>query len=373
MNFRIILFYVLLIPFYYINSFAQTSDIIIPYDIPQEIEQLKPRFHFAPVNQDTTNACWSFSTLSFIESELQRVKGQNIKLAVMFPVYYAFIEKAKRFVQTKGQSRFKAGDLFPTVIEVIQNYGMVPEEVYQGETRNKSTRNHKQMEKEIEELKNRIIENNNWNEDAALQALKEILDSHLGEPPASFTFRGETLTPLTFAEKYVDLPWSDYILVTSFGYAPFDSFTELEVPDNWKNIDQYFNVSLELFYNSMISALNNGFTLAIDGDIKEPGRLGIDDICIIPDYDIPGAYITQEARDYRFDKGVTEDDHLMHVVGFAQIDGEDWFLVKDSWRDAFEGKHKGYFFYHEDYVKLKILAYLVHKDGIPEIMDRMSQ
>jgi bleomycin hydrolase len=122
----------------------------------------------------------------------------------------------------------------------------------------------------------------------------------------------------------------------------------------------------------MKTALNNGFTLAIDGDINEPGRMGEQDICIIPAYDIPGAYINQEARDYRFDKGVTEDDHLMHIVGYGEVEGEDWFLVKDSWRDAFEGTHKGYFFFHKDYAKLKILAYLVHKDGVPAITERIK-
>jgi bleomycin hydrolase len=367
-----IMTFILLFSFYLItSSIAQTSNIDIPYIIPQKVEELHPRFHFAPVNQDTTNACWSFSTLSFIESELQRIRGQNIKLAVMYPVYYGFIEKAKRYVQTRGESRFTAGDLFTTVIEVIQTYGILPEDVYRGQAVEKRTYNHQQMEKDIDLLKNRIVDDKIWDVETVVMELKNILNSYLGEPPLTFSFRGESFTPLTFAQTYVNLPWDDYLLITSFSYAPFDSFISLNVPDNWKGIDRYFNVSLDLFYNSMKTALNNGFTLAIDGDIKEPGRIGLQDICIIPDYDIPGAYINQAARDYRFDKGVTEDDHLMHIVGFGKVEGEDWFLVKDSWRDAFEGKHKGYFFFHKDYAKLKILAYLVHRDGVPAITERI--
>jgi len=359
--------------FLIMNLSAQFSTNDVPYTIPQEVVELRPRFHFAPVNQDTTNACWSFSTLSFIESELQRINGQSIKLAVMFPVYYGFIEKAKKYVQSRGESRFSAGDLFTTVTEVIRSYGIVPEEVYRGQVVEHPTHNHTQMENEIKDLKMRIIKDDNWNEETILEEVKSILDKHLGEPPVSFFFRGDTLTPLTFAEKYVNLPWDDYLLITSFSYDPFDSFIELAVPDNWRGVDRYFNVSLDLFYSAMKSALNNGFSIAIDGDIKEPGRIGDLDICIIPDYDIPGSYINQEARDYRFDKGVTEDDHLMHIVGFGEVGGEDWFLVKDSWRDAYEGKHKGYFFYHKDYVKLKILAYMVHKDGVPDITERISE
>ena len=84
------------------NLFAQNSTNDLPYSVPQEVEELHPRFHFAPVNQDTTKACWSYSTLSFIESEIQRLNGQSVKLAVMYPVYYGFIEKAIRFVETQS-------------------------------------------------------------------------------------------------------------------------------------------------------------------------------------------------------------------------------------------------------------------------------
>ena len=353
------------------NIDAQTIINNLPYVTPEKVEDVNPRFHFAPVNQDTTNACWSFSTLSFIESELQRINGQSVKLAVMYPVYYGFIEKAKKFVETHGTSRFKPGDLFTTVVEVIETYGILPEEVYRGQAVEKPTHNHRQMEEEIEDLKTRIVNENLWNEAAVVEEVKTILDKYLGKPPGSFSFRGETLTPSTFAEKYVNLPWNDYLLITSFGYASFDTLTVLKVPDNWKQIDRYFNVSLNDFYHSMKSALINGYTLAIDGDISEPGRMGAFDICYIPEYDIPGSYITQSARDYRFDQGATTDDHLMHMVGYGEINGQDWFLMKDSWRDAWEGTHKGFFFYHGDFAKLKILAYMVHKDGIPEITNRI--
>lgn len=354
------------------NTIAQNAVDDVPYVIPQEVEELRPRFHFAPVNQDTTNACWSFSTISFMESELQRINGQSVKLAVMYPVYFGFIEKAKKYVETRGESRFTAGDLFTTVVDVVKNYGILPEEVYRGQAVERPTRNHKRMENEIEELKKRIIKEELWDETTVVTEVKKILDNYLGEPPSSFSFRGETLTPLTFAEKYVDLPWDDYLLITSFGYAVFDSFAVLQVPDNWRKVDRYFNVSLDVFYSSMKTALTNGFSLVIDGDKSEPGRVGPLDVCYIPDYDIPGTYINQAARDYRFDEGVTTDDHLMHIVGYGEVNGEDWFLVKDSWRDAFEGMHKGYFFYHRDYAKLKILAYMVHKDGVPAIMERIK-
>jgi len=114
------------------------------------------------------------------------------------------------------------------------------------------------------------------------------------------------------------------------------------------------------------SAVQNGFSVAFDSDTGEPGRIGSEDVVFVPEFDIPSRFINQEAREFRFKNKSTTDDHLMHIIGHKEIEGNDWFLVKDSWRTAWEGRHKGYYFFHGDYIKLKVLAFLVHKDGINE-------
>ena len=232
--------------------------------------------------------------------------------------------------------------MFPTVLEIIQTYGMVPEKSYRGQAVYSPTYNHQSLEEEIEGLKEEIILQNTWNEDEVVARLTQILERYLGRPPASFEYSGENHTPVTFARKYVNLPWQEYFMITSFSYAPFYRFIKLEVTDNWRQVKKFFNVPLTEFYAGIKSALSNGYSLSIDGDIGEPGRIGRSDVCFIPEYDIPGDKIDQRARDYRFDRKITTDDHLMHIVGSINFKGEDWFLVKDSWRDAFEGDFKGY-------------------------------
>ena len=86
---------------------------------PQSIDIFKAVPHLPVINQDTTNACWSFATLSFLESEMHRLGLKRVKLAMMYPVYFSFIEKARHFVKTKGESRFGGGDLFSGVFETI--------------------------------------------------------------------------------------------------------------------------------------------------------------------------------------------------------------------------------------------------------------
>ncbi len=324
--------------------------------------------HLPPMNQDTTNACWSFSTLSFVESEMQRLGRPQVRLAVMFPVYYGFLEKARYFVRTKGTSRFAPGDLFSGVMQIIQKYGIVPQSAYPGQTRSCKTFNHTTLENELMQFMEKIKTLQFWNEDVVLAEVRKILNKHLGPPPATFEFQGKSYTPESFRDQVINLPWDAYLTVTSFMYAPYNQYIELKVPDNWAHRKIYFNVPLSLFYSSLIDALRRGYSVAIDGDTSEPGRIGEEDAAFIPSFDIPSSAVNAYAREYRFNNKATTDDHLMHIVGYKMVSGQDWFLVKDSWRSAWYGKEKGYYFFHGDYIKLKVLAYLVHRDAVPAIL-----
>jgi bleomycin hydrolase len=42
--------------------------------------------------------------------------------------------------------------------------------------------------------------------------------------------------------------------------------------------------------------------------------------------------------------------------------------VKDSWSSAYNSTHPGYYYVHEDYVKLKMLGCSVHRDAVPDIL-----
>lgn len=322
------------------------------------ISAFDPVFHFPPVDQGETSVCWSFATVSFLETEMSRLGLGQVKLAVMYPVYYGYVEEARYFVQTKGQSRFTPGDLFNTVLEVVQKHGIVPEAVYSTRASGEEGYNHKVLYKELTAYIAAVKEEAIWDETVVITQVKSILDKHLGKPPETFDYEGTSYSSQSFQKAFVTLPWEDYLLVTSFKYAPFYTFTDLRVPDYWPEDRRYYNMPLDVFYEGLKGAVQAGYSVAIDSDISEPGRLGPQDVSVIPAYDIPHAFITQEAREYRFSKKLTTDDHLMHIVGATESDGHDWFLVKDSWRDAWEGSHKGYFFYRDDFARLKILAYL---------------
>ena len=82
---------------------------------------------------------------------------------------------------------------------------------------------------------------------------------------------------------------------------------------------------------------------------------------------------TQAAREVRFQNGKTTDDHAVHFIGWKNVGGEDWFLAKDSWKTAWMNGNEGDLLVHSSYVKLKVLAFIVHRDGVPEIVEALKR
>ncbi len=343
--------------------------------LPEHFSEFKTVPHWPTINQDTTSACWAFATTSFLESEMQRLGLDTVRLSMMFPFFHAYIEKVRRFVQTKGQSRVAPGGLFSDVLDMVQKYGLVPYSAYPGLPAGRQTYNQKRMYRQIDSLLQKVKQLQIWDEDLVLYKTRQILYRHMGVPPQVFTYRGRRYDPKSFLKRVVRLPWHDYLMVTSFTYAPFFQFVELKVPDNWAHQKCYFNFPLKLFYSGLQNAIKKGYSLAIDSDISEPGRKGNLDATFVVPYDIPGKFIDQQARQLRFDNHSTTDDHLMHLIGFTHNHGNDWFLVKDSWRSAWYGKKEfnGYYMFHENYIRLKVLAYLVHKEAIQEIANKVDK
>lgn len=76
-------------------------------------------------DQYRTGTCWSFSTISLIESEMLRLGKPEVDLSEMFVVRYTYSEKAKRYIRLHGELSFSPGGAFHDVTNVISRYGIV--------------------------------------------------------------------------------------------------------------------------------------------------------------------------------------------------------------------------------------------------------
>jgi len=291
----------------------------------------------------------------------------------MYTVYYEYIEKARGFVKTRGNSFFGQGSEANAVTRIWRKYGIVPAEVYKGVLAKDGRHDHSEMFRKMKDYLEFIKEHNYWDEEEVISHIKLILNKYMGEPPKKFVWKGKEMTPKQFLTEVLKLNLDDYVVFMSTKSIPFYTKGELKVPDNWWHSKEYHNIPLDEFYSIIKNAIKKGYSIAIGGDVSEPGYNGFEDAAIVPTFDIPEEYIDQDSREFRIYNRTTTDDHGIHIVGYTRYAGHDWFLIKDSSRSARWGKFKGYYFYREDYIKLKMLAFMVHKDAAKEVLAKFKK
>lgn len=339
-------------------------------ELPKSLTEFKYQWHNPPVPQANTNTCWSFSTTSFFESEIFRLTNRQVKLSEMYTVYWEYVEKARRFVHTHGKSYFAEGSESNAVKRIWKDYGAVPEEIYSGMLPGQKLHDHTKMYAEMKNYLDAMVKIDFWEEDEILANIKSIMNYYMGEPPLVLQIENREMTPLQYVKDYLRMNMDDYIDFLSLKQKPYYQQVEFEVPDNWWHNQDYYNVPLDEFMSMVKKAVRNNFTIVIGGDVSEAGYDSRTQAAMIPSFDIPSAYIDENARQFRFSNKTTEDDHGIHLVGYMQKENSDWYLIKDSGSGAQNGKNKGYRFYHEDFVKLKMLGFMIHKEAVEEVLNK---
>ena len=342
--------------------------------IPQSLEEFTIVNVEDPISQGNTGTCWCFSTISFYESEINRITGEKINLSELFPVYFEYIEKARRYIRTRGNTYLGQGSETNAVQRMMEIYGIVPLEAYEGKPTNQPFYNHEKMFAEIKSYLNNCKEINFWNEEDVISNIQSILDHYMGSPPKSFIYNGKKYTPKSFLKKVTKLQPNDYVDFMSLMEKPYWSQEEYKVPDNWWRSEEYYNIPLDEFMSIIKNAIKNGYSMSIGGDVSESGYSALKDVALVPSYDIPSEYIDENARQFRFSNKTTTDDHAIHLIGY-KIDKNNkwWFLIKDSGSGSRNGRFPGYYFYHEDYVKLKMMTFTIHKDAVKETLKKFNK
>lgn len=341
------------------------------HTFPTDTAKYSKIWHNKPLNQGLTGTCWSFAGTSFIETETERITKKKVKLSEMFVVYWEYIERAKYFVETRGNMYFAEGSESNAVTKIIKKYGTVPSYNYPGKLPGSTIHNHKKMLAEMLLFLESVKANNNWNENTVVETIKSILNHYMGEPPSTIIYEGKTYTPKEFSTIILQIIPDNYFSFMSTKEIAYNQKGILDEPDNWWKCDDYYNLSLDDFMKLLNNSITKSYSIAICGDVSEPGYNSEYQIAIIPTFDIPSNYINEDSRQYRLENKSTTDDHCLHIVGVQNINGTNWYLIKDSGSGAFDGNTKGYRFYHEDYIKLKMMNMLIHKDAAKEFLNKI--
>lgn len=334
-------------------------------------------------NQNMTGTCWSFSAMSFFESELIRMgKGKEYNLSEMFVARQIYPIKADNFIRMHGKNNMGEGGSFPDAIMVLRKYGMVPEEVYTGKKDINEKHNHGQLESALISIVKSTAERDKIDFEAAHASIESICDAFLGKVPEKFEYKGKTYTPRSYSDA-MGINADDYVFITSFSHHPYYSKFTLEVPDNW-NWEQMYNVPLNDLKEIMNNAIQNGFTFAWAADVSEKGFMFKDGVAVVPQNGVdklspderkelsikphPQMIITQELRQKAFDNFETQDDHGMHIVGLVKDqNGTAYYLVKNSWGND-QNECDGYFYASESYVLYKTTNIMLHKKALSPVI-----
>jgi len=342
-------------------------------------------------DQGRTGTCWSFSSLSFIESEVIRNGKKPANLSEMFIARNAYLEKAINYVRMHGNFNFDAGGAFHDIPLIIKKYGIVPEEVYKGLNYGSEKHNHAELNAILISMVETIVKNPqkeltpSWT-----KAIEGVLDAYLGKIPQEFEYEGKKYTPLTYA-KSIGLNMDDYIEITSFNHHPFYESFVIELPDNWA-FGKVYNVPLNEMIEILDNGIMNGYSIAWGSDVSEKGFSFKNGLAIVPededaisiegkdnkhfndagadkisdafDEPVKELAINQDMRQIGFDNYKTTDDHGIHITGILKDqNGNKYYIVKNSWGE--KNYTDGYFYASEAYVKYKTISFMIHKDAIP--------
>ena len=343
-------------------------------------------------NQYKSGTCWCFSTVSFIEEEILRAGGPEIKLSEMWIVRNIYFEKAVKYVRLHGSLNFAVGGAAHDVTHAIEKYGIVPREVYKGLNYGTEMPEFGEIDEVLKAYVDAVIKNKNGKLTPAWQdGLNAILDAYFGERPETFTYEGKEYTPHTFAES-LPVKMSDYIEFSSYTHHPFYSSFIIEVPDNWL-WGEVYNVPLNEMMQVIDDAIAEGHPVAWGTDVSENGFRGAKAIGIIPeeaeknmvgsdaerwgklssaekeaqiyslDQPVKEKTITQEMRQTAYDNYETTDDHGMVIVGTAvDQNGSPFYKVQNSWGDR--GPYEGFYYFSRPFVEYKTMDIMVNKNVV---------
>jgi len=344
-------------------------------------------------SQGNTGTCWSFSGLSFFESELIRKGNKNPDaLSQMFVVRKSYENKADKFIRMDGKINFSEGGAFHDIPWVIKNYGIVPFDVYNG-LNGSENYDHAEFFEVLNGAMQGMLKfstssqngiSSNWK-----PAIYGILDAYMGKDIKEFDFKGKKYTPQTYAQS-IGLNMDEYVSLTSFtNHQPYAK-CQLAIPDNYNWGDSY-NVALDDLMSTVENTLSNGYTIAWGADVSEKGFSFKNGIALVPEdmstiqvsgkdnknYSNAGANkssnaflspvkeisVNAELRQKGYDNKTTTDDHGMHIVGlYKDQNGTKYVLVKNSWGTS--NLPKGYLYVSESYFKLKTINIYLHKDAV---------
>jgi bleomycin hydrolase len=369
---------------------AQAQVDLVNKVIDNKSENAKNGFQFTTIvdaqttpveNQGASGTCWSYSTNSFLESEMIKAGKQPVPLSKIYSARCVYLDKAENYVRMHGAVSWGDGGEPHDVINMFAKYGAMPESAYTGLHYGTKINKFDEMQTILKAMLDAVVQNKNgtltpvWKD-----AFGKVLDTYLGEVPQTFTYNGKEYTPRTFASEVVGIDPDNYVEFISETNAPYWKKAMMMVPDNWA-FQWDWNIPMEDITGIIDNALKKGYTVAWGADVSEPYFSWKNGIAYVPeqatsgiknedkaglfDGPKPEMNITPELRQQAFDNYSTTDDHGMQITGIAKDqNGREYYIVKNSW--GTDNDYNGFLYVTKAFVQYKTTSFLVNRNGVPD-------
>jgi len=356
-------------------------------------------------NQKRSGRCWLFAGLNLLRvGAMKKMNLKEFEFSQNYAMFWDKMERANYFLEAIIETADRDADdrtiafLLDSVagdggqwnmfVAVLDKYGLVPKAVMP-ETESSSNTGRmnsvlrsllRQGAKAVREAAAGGLDEARAEKAGVLRVVYRTLCIHLGTPPETFDWqwtdkdrefhRDGTITPQEFAQRYVELPFDDYVCVVHDPRptSPVGRTFTVEYLGNVLGAPPvtYLNVDIALMKELASKAIQEGEPVWFGCDVGKnmSNEYGIWDADL---YDLPSVYDTAFTLDKaaRLAYHETLMTHAMLFTGVDVVDGRArrW-RVENSWGS--ERGNEGFYTMNDSWFDEYVFEIAARKDRLPQ-------
>ena len=356
-------------------------------------------------DQKQSGRCWMFTGLNVLRSTAIREHNlDKLEFSEAYLFFYDQLEKANLFLQSVIDTRklpmddkkveflFKNpigdGGTFTGVADLVNKYGLVPTEVMpETFTTNSTSRFRSLLSLKLREQALQLRESKASEQQLVqqkndmLKTVYRMLVTTMGIPPQEFTWKGETYTPASFADKFVRKELvSDYVMLMNDPTREYYKVYEIDLDrhvyegHNWL----YVNLPIDDIQQMAIASLRDSVAMYFSCDVGK--ELNSDrGLLDLRNYDygaIFGTVFTMDKKQ-RIQTFASGSSHAMTLVAVNLQDtvnysNPDRWMVENSWGE--KSGWKGHLIMTDEWFREYMFRLVVAKKYVPQnILDLLKQ
>jgi len=367
-------------------------------------------------NQKQSGRCWMFAALNlFRAGAMKTMNVKDFEFSQNWTLFWDKFERANYFLEAIIETGDRAledrtvafllerplddGGQWNMCINIVKKHGLVPQTAMPETHSSSSTRRMNSilltlLRAGARDLRRCIerggsIDDARGIKDGILEHVWRVLCMHLGTPPKDFDWqwndadrachRKGRMTPLEFAETYVDLPLNDYVCLVNDAResSPYGRTYTVEHLGNVVGGDRvtYLNIEIDLMKQLAIEALEGGEPVWFGCDVGQQFRrdLGLWDAKLFDFenvYDMP----FDLSKGERLNHHETLMTHAMLFTGVDVVDGRPrrW-RVENSWGEDKVGR-KGFQVMNDSWFDEYMFEIAARRTSLPsELQEALKQ